>query len=57
MLSIILYEIAFPAADFEIEETTVDKIDPNELEIFIKMQTAMNKLMGTYDEFTRELNS
>ena len=56
MLSITLYEITFPAADFEIEETTVDKIDPKELEIFVKMQTAMNKLMGTYDEFTRELN-
>lgn len=56
MLSITLYEIAFSAADFEIEETTVDKIDPKELEIFVKMQTAMNKLMGTYDEFTRELN-
>lgn len=56
MLSFVLYENSFPAADFEIEETTVDKIDPKELEIFVKMQTAMNKLMGTYDEFTRELN-
>ncbi len=56
MLSITLYEIVFPAADFEIEETTVDKIDPKEFEILVKMQTAMNKLMGTYDEFTRELN-
>lgn len=56
MLSFVLYENSFPAADFEIEETTVDKIDPKEFEIFVKMQTAMNKLMGTYDEFTMELN-
>ena len=56
MLSIILYEINFPADDFEIEETTVDKIDSKEFELFVKMQTTMNKLMGTYDEFRRELN-
>lgn len=57
MLSVILFEQnLFPAEDFEIEETTVDKVDPKEFELLVKMQTAMNKLMGTYDEFTKELN-
>ena len=56
MLSFVLYENSFPAADFEIEETSLDKISEKELDTLIKMQTTMNKLMGTYDEFTKEFN-
>jgi len=56
MLSFVLYENISPAANFEMEETTVDKLDPKEFELLVKMQSDMNKLMGTYDEFTKEFN-
>ena len=50
MLSIVLYEITFPAADFEIEETNFNEINQSDLNTLKKMQTKMDKLTGKYDE-------
>ena len=56
MLSITLYEIAFPTTDFTIEETNLDQIDTNDLKTLKKMQTEMDELMGSYDESVREFH-
>ena len=50
MLSIVLYEITFPAADFEIEETNFNEINQSDLNTLKKMQSKMDKLMGKHDE-------
>ena len=51
-----IYEIIFPAADFNVVETNFDKISSEDYNTIKNMQEKMNKLMGQYESSVKEFN-